>query len=546
MVIEPMIAQDLEKKYFFQEISKELGFTALKTGIATLNRPYDADFLNKNFHLSMLVPREGKEKIYKAFARKMIYNTKADGSLVYRNLGITTISPDPDHTERVKELANAFNVPITIVDGSDPDTAGINPFAIPAPHVCALVINSTLASMYAGKMNPFDAYVGNTAHRAIQNVVVLIHVMYPRLNNGLLPTLEDLSLCLTDFSQIEYYTKELQKDAELAAKYSLLITYMEQHFYSTSETNIMDIKKLIHFALTHLDYILNIAAARQVFCKRTDNLIYREILTNGGVVACCTRYADNGGWFNKTMAQFFLNCVMFGMQDTFSMDTRLPHILYIDGFDQYPTDAVLDFFTMGRKFKLGVVAAAHTLAGIGGVESTFVQQVSANCPTKLSFGECTPEDYDWWEREFMKRREWEVSNNYNSDDEAYGTNLGGVKWTWKDTMAQGKQHVLGHKEVVYKMRDKYGRNKSSFGAVDNVPSKYLAPHRSKTYNFGRYCLARPQREAVEKDPRFDPKQANFDEEKLGDVDPIYMNTTDSNHFFNNDDAVSFNLPRGRK
>ena len=46
-----MIARDIEKKYFFRETSKELGFTALKTRIAVLNKPYSNDYLNKNFSL---------------------------------------------------------------------------------------------------------------------------------------------------------------------------------------------------------------------------------------------------------------------------------------------------------------------------------------------------------------------------------------------------------------------------------------------------------------------------------------------------------------
>ncbi len=43
-----MIARDIEKKkYFFKEVSKEMGFTALKTGIAFLNKPYSNDYLNE-------------------------------------------------------------------------------------------------------------------------------------------------------------------------------------------------------------------------------------------------------------------------------------------------------------------------------------------------------------------------------------------------------------------------------------------------------------------------------------------------------------------
>jgi hypothetical protein len=64
MLFEPMMAKDLEKKHFFKEASKELGYTALKTRIATLNSPYDNDYLNKNFNLNMLTPTYGKEKVF--------------------------------------------------------------------------------------------------------------------------------------------------------------------------------------------------------------------------------------------------------------------------------------------------------------------------------------------------------------------------------------------------------------------------------------------------------------------------------------------------
>ena len=43
LVYEPLIAKDIERKYFFREVSKELGYTALKTGIAVLKITYDND-----------------------------------------------------------------------------------------------------------------------------------------------------------------------------------------------------------------------------------------------------------------------------------------------------------------------------------------------------------------------------------------------------------------------------------------------------------------------------------------------------------------------
>ena len=61
MMFEPMIARDIEKKYFFRESAKELGYTALRTNIATLNCPYSNDYINENFSLNMISPVPSKE-----------------------------------------------------------------------------------------------------------------------------------------------------------------------------------------------------------------------------------------------------------------------------------------------------------------------------------------------------------------------------------------------------------------------------------------------------------------------------------------------------
>ena len=117
MLFEPMMAKDLEKKYFFKEASKELGYTALKTKIATLNKPYDNDYLNKHFNLNMLTPTYGKEKVFKAFLSKMIIGSGSD-KVIYRDLGLTSISPDYESTSRILEVANNFNIPVNIISAS--------------------------------------------------------------------------------------------------------------------------------------------------------------------------------------------------------------------------------------------------------------------------------------------------------------------------------------------------------------------------------------------------------------------------------------------
>ena len=78
LILEPMMAKDLEKKAFYVANAKEMGYTALKTGIATLNAPYDNDYLNENFDLKMINPTSGKEAVYKAYMSKMIISSFDD------------------------------------------------------------------------------------------------------------------------------------------------------------------------------------------------------------------------------------------------------------------------------------------------------------------------------------------------------------------------------------------------------------------------------------------------------------------------------------
>ena len=147
MLFEPMMAKDLEKKYFFKETSKELGYTALKTRIATLNGPYNNEYLNKNFNLNMLTPMYGKEKVLKAFLSKMIMSSNSDKT-IYRDLGLTSISPDYESTSRMLEVAKNFNIPVNLIDPNNPDSVGLNPFTFEDPVKIAIIISSVLKEMY--------------------------------------------------------------------------------------------------------------------------------------------------------------------------------------------------------------------------------------------------------------------------------------------------------------------------------------------------------------------------------------------------------------
>ena len=60
-VLLPMSALDLERKYFFREYSKKIGYSMLKKGIAYMNGPFNNEYINRNFSLSYLRPKRGME-----------------------------------------------------------------------------------------------------------------------------------------------------------------------------------------------------------------------------------------------------------------------------------------------------------------------------------------------------------------------------------------------------------------------------------------------------------------------------------------------------
>ena len=155
LVFEPMVARDIEKKYFFKSTAKEMGYTALKTGIATLNCPYTNDYLNEHFNLNMLTPTEGKENLYKTYMKKMILG-ESNGKYIYRTLGLTSISPDYESISHMIEVADNFNIKYNIVDPNDRNSIGLNPFVYESPLKATGVFSSVLAAMYQGTLDNVD------------------------------------------------------------------------------------------------------------------------------------------------------------------------------------------------------------------------------------------------------------------------------------------------------------------------------------------------------------------------------------------------------
>lgn len=547
MLFEPMMAKDIEKKFFFKETAKELGYTALKTRIATLNTPYDNEYLNKNFDLSMLTPAYGKEKVFNAFVSKMLISNTSEKP-IYKNLGLTSISPDYESTSRMLEVAKNFGMPVNLIDPNNSNSIGLNPFAFEDPVKIAVIISSVLKEMYSKAGTDIEeSYRQNASLQAVENVCILLKEMYPRLNGGDLPTLEDMLNMFNDFSLVEDMCKQLMADEELAKKYNIQIGYFKKNFFENG-INKNDTEKYIQPAASQLDILLRVPGVRNILCNRTNNLNYDKVLANGEITLVCTRRGDLGSSVHTAFGLFFILLMQYSvLRRPGNEKTRVPHFLYIDEFPDFITHATTNMFTLYRKYKVGIIISAQNLRQLGEKDGKYRNIILANCYNKFVFGNNTPEDNEWWSIEIGQKREWNFTYTYNTDDVKYESKYGNAKLENKAKFMPGQVQGLGAKQCYFKIKDTKAKYTNGVIKVDYLASKYYEKQEIKQYNFNKFIVGgvshSDDTDTNNKKIKFDLKNLDFETDANGDVDPIRNNTTDSNFLFNNDDAIIFDINR---
>ncbi len=548
MVIEPMVARDIEKKLFFEETAKEMGFTALKTGIATLSAPFNNDFLNKHFNLNMLKPVESKLKIYKTYMKKMIIDSSSD-DIKYKNLGITAISPDYTSIENMIKIANNFNIPYNLIDPDNPDSIGINPFTFDDPLKTAVAISSVLKSMYnTTHTDVEEAFRDNVTSQAIENLSILLKVMYPKLNDGDLPNLTDMLEMLTDFDLVEEMCRKMEYDPELSTKYKMQIAYFKKNFYRSGSGRI-DTEKFVYSAVTQLDNLLRNEGVRNILCNRNDNINFDQSLENGEVTFVCTRRGDLGAATHKAFGLFFIILMQYSvLRRPGNERNRVPHFLYIDEFPDFLCKDIDAIFTLYRKYRVGTLIAAQNLEQLGSkVYSRYRQTILANCSNKLLFGGATPEDREWWSKEFGNKRKWKYKNDYNTEKGTYDQKYGGIEYGWTEYFKPDKLGSLKAKQCAYKVLNPKGGLQIGKGKVAFVDSQYKEKQKVKFFNFEKFTsgISDESDSRLRRKPKFNYGNVDFtDSNNSAEIDPIKTDTSDSSFLFDNDDAIIVDLKRG--
>lgn len=554
MMFEPMIARDIEKKHFFKESAKEFGFTALKTNIATLNSPYSNEYINENFTLNMLTPVSGREKVFKTYFSKLLYQYNGDKS-VYKNLGITYLAPDYESVSHVIDIAENFGVKYNIIDPNDKASIGLNPFTYEDPIKTSIAISSILKRMYFSEHPSHDeAFMRNIVTQAIENLVLLLKETYPRLHEGLLPNLEDLLDLLNDFSLIEEMAEQMKSFPDLAEKYRIQLGYFKKTFYKDA-LNTAETAKFLQASAAQLENLLRYPGVRNILCNRTNNINYDKALEDGSVTFVCTRRGDLGAGVHKAFGLFFL---LLMQQSVLSRpgneNTRIPHFLYIDEFPPFVCKATEDIFTLYRKYRVGTIISSQNLSQFGTINGeNYRQTILANCTTKVVFGNNTPEDNEWWEKELGEKRRWTFTHDYHTDQGKYDDNYKGIKWAWIPYYKAGKVQSLKFKYVIYKTKDLKGKSLIGQAKIDFLESRYKEKQKIKTYNFSKYSkgssVSNESSDYESTDNKFDLKHINFNGKpnNPNDMDPIQMNQSDSPYRFNNEDAItSYNTNNNNK
>ncbi|MBQ9267130.1 MAG: hypothetical protein IJ217_02460 [Clostridia bacterium] len=510
-MVEPMCANDIERKYFFRELSKKLGYNALQTGLADMTVPYSNDYLNRNFTLNFLKPRDSRMKEYKDYMKDMItYVDPATNEIYYRGLGFTLVAPDNACIERVRKVANAYSMDVNVIDPMDPNSYGINPFTGKDPAKVAAIISTVLKGMYQAENSESSAFFANVTQQAFENLAILLKLVYPRMHNGEIPTLEDMLSILNNFDIAEEMCEVLKKDPQLAEDYKSLIGYFEKNFYkppvnihgyeiaSTYGSGRKETEKHVYGAITQLDNFLRNPGVKRVLCSRNNNIDLDKALQNGEIITACTRQGDLGETHQKAFGMFvilsFKDAVLRRPGDE---NTRTPHFIYIDEFPLYVNKDTEAFFTLFRKYRCGTLITIQNLSQLTKTSSLayFKDVVITNTKTQILFGDMTNEESIFWEGELGKYKKWtyrakKIYDDKDADSSKAQTEaLMAEKKAPEEYYKAGKIVGLKFKQCIYKTKNAGGKTIVGRGMADFIDKKYYEEHKCSKYDFQLYADA---------------------------------------------------------
>ena len=513
----PMCASDLHLKHKYNQMAKEAAIKALENRCAFINSPASNEYLNKYFSLDLLHPIKGKENEYSEILGDLVKAKDLDtGAPIFRNLGITVLEPDGKYIEDFKTIAHNLNIPVYTIDPLDPDSFGINPFINKNPAKVASIISTVLKGMYESEdSDSSNAFFGQVTQQALENLAILLKLMYPRMNNGEIPTLEDMLKMLYDYSIVEEMCEELKKDPVLNKKHAILIKYFERNFYAppldingrpvlgTVGSNRRETEQFLYGATTQLDNLMRNKAVRRILCDRKNNIDLDRVLAEGLCVTVCTRRGELGALLSKPFGMFYI----LTMQDAVlrrpgDENTRIPHFFYIDEFPDFVNKETETCFTLFRKYRCAMTIAIQNLSQLERTKSMkfYKEVVTSNSKTVAVFGDTNKEDSDYWSKSFGRFEYWNITNSIDKTplgnisspkDAGLNGEAIGVGFDFTYNIFPWMLNELPFRQVFYRTRNGAGKQIFGRGTTDFIDKKYLSPFAEIKYDFSKFASPIP-------------------------------------------------------
>ena len=442
-----------------------------------------------------------------------------------------------------------FHIKYNIVDPANRGSIGLNPFVYDDPNKIAITISAALKAMYVNAHPEIeDTYREEYIIQAVENLAIMLKEMYPRLNGGNLPNLEDMLKMLTNYSIVEKMCEIMSKEPELAEKYASQITYFKRNFYENAPGKTLT-EQYLYLAVSQLDNLLRLPGVKTILCNRHNNIDFDKALANGEVTFVCTRRGDLGRVSHKAFGLFFL----LSMQNAVlrrpgNENSRIPHFLYIDEFPDFICKDTEAIFTLYRKYKVATTITAQNLSQLeaNAPDMKYRETIISNCANKIFLGNAEFSELEWWEKELGQRRTWKWGNSMDMNKLQYDSKVGSVKYDWETNWPANKLGSMKLKVAAIKLKNDGGGFNINDGRLNFIGAKYKEEQPIKTYDFARFTAGVVDESDDSKTKnKFDPKHINFVDDR-NEIDPIQTDTTDSGFQFDNENAVVVNLKKGKK
>ena len=291
--------------------------------------------------MKTLSPSFGKDTLFRTFTKKAILSSSPN--IVYKDLGLTYMSPDYETLEQMMNVCDNYNIKYDIIDPSQPEKSlGLNPFVYDDPTKIAMTISTTLQGISSSDSKESkDSYREDITIQIIENLSILLKVMYPRLHDNVLPNMEDLLTLLSNFELVEKMCEIMNRDEELKTSYQIQLEYFKRNFYHDGKGK-EETEKNVYYITSRLENLLRAPSIKNILCNRHNNINFDELLANAKVLFVCTRRGETGKIAHRAFGLFFL----LSMQNAVlrrpgNENSRVPHFLYIDEFPDFQEEPQL-------------------------------------------------------------------------------------------------------------------------------------------------------------------------------------------------------------